>query len=150
MESGLRPFYPQHHHWKPANLHQRNYVGLGFEERCGIQRYVWRLLGASSLREFQTSLFLMALPSADSDLIWLRQYHYLPGTTQQNFFSNATTSHGTNYTFSTAPLLPVMRDHLFPFPLIVGDVASLNTRFAPLVGAAVPIQNIVYEMTPFE
>lgn len=37
-----------------------------------------------------------------------------------------------------------------PFPLIVGNVYSVNERAAPLTDAWVPIQNVVYEMSPLE
>lgn len=43
-----------------------------------------------------------------------------------------------------------MMDYQLPFPIILADVYSVNTNYTPLAGADVPIQNVVYEFTPYE
>lgn len=37
-----------------------------------------------------------------------------------------------------------------PFPLIVANVYSVNSRETPLIGVDVSLQNVVYEMSPLE
>lgn len=92
-------------------------------------------------------------------------YHFLPGTTADNFY--ATGEHGNSFKFSSIVDLsvsfprfvvrdadndcdsPVYVNRELPFPIIVGEVYSVNQKAKPLFGA-VPVESVIYEMTPLE
>lgn len=37
-----------------------------------------------------------------------------------------------------------------PFPILLADVYSVNSHEDPLLGVDVPLQNVVFEMSPLE
>lgn len=79
--------------------------------------------------------------------IWGRMvsYHFLNGTTRDNFFTNQT-GHGAGELWSHVSLLPSYQDHSIPFPIIVADsVGSNETNTTSL-----SLNNAVYEITPQE
>ena len=75
--------------------------------------------------------------------IWGRMvsYHFLNGTTRDNFFTNQT-GHGAGELWSRVSLLPSYQDHSIPFPIIVADsVGSNETNTTSL-----SLNNAVYEV----
>ncbi|TDL25988.1 phospholipase B [Rickenella mellea] len=78
---------------------------------------------------------------------WARMisFHFLNGTTRDNFFTN-NSAHGAGQLWSNIPNLPAFQQHAAPFPLVVANSrpvgSNLTTALAP--------EPIVYEITPLE
>lgn len=74
---------------------------------------------------------------------WARMisYHFLNGTTRQNFFTNET-AHGAGQLWSNIPRVPAYQLRQTPFPIIMADSrpvgSNLTTQLAP--------EPIVYEV----
>lgn len=80
--------------------------------------------------------------------IWcgLLSYHFLNGTTRDNFFtSNAETPHGAGLLWSDIPSTKLFQNHAFPFPLVVADSRGPNSN-----GERPSLEDVVYEISPFE
>jgi len=78
---------------------------------------------------------------------WARMisYHFLNQTTNSNFFTNDT-GHGAGQLWSELPLGSMFQQHSIPFPIVTIDsqpAGSNETGYAPL-------NNTVYEVTPYE
>jgi lysophospholipase len=72
-------------------------------------------------------------------------YHFLNQTTNSNFFTNDT-GHGAGQLWSELPAGSMFQQHSVPFPIVTVDSqpsGSNQTGYAPL-------NNTVYEVTPFE
>ncbi|KAK4058742.1 hypothetical protein OIO90_000186 [Microbotryomycetes sp. JL221] len=82
---------------------------------------------------------------------WARAlaYHFVPGTNTENFYSNSS-DHGASILWSSAKNVSTWQNNTLPFPIIVTDVYSVNTRDKPIVDAWVPLQNVGYEVSPIE
>jgi lysophospholipase len=79
---------------------------------------------------------------------WARalSYHFLPGTTPANFYSNAAPNHAASLTYSGVTQLSSFKDYSLPFPIIVGDAYSVN-RNADESSGYVPLTRTVYEVS---
>ncbi|SCV67041.1 BQ2448_5687 [Microbotryum intermedium] len=76
-------------------------------------------------------------------------YHFVPGTNATNFFGNST-ERRTSYRWSNVTSVPSYANNAMPFPIIVATVESQNATEMPLTGEAVPLQSVVYEISPLE
>ncbi|KAI5118461.1 hypothetical protein M0805_006280 [Coniferiporia weirii] len=78
---------------------------------------------------------------------WARMisYHFLNGTSRQNFFTNDS-AHGAGQLWSLIPEIPSFQQLLTPFPLIVANSRPVDSNST----AALPPGPIVYEITPAE
>ncbi|KDE03719.1 hypothetical protein MVLG_05789 [Microbotryum lychnidis-dioicae p1A1 Lamole] len=76
-------------------------------------------------------------------------YHFVPGTNPTNFFTNST-ERRTSYRWSNVTSVSSYLNHTMPFPIIVATVVSKNATEKPLAGEAVPLQSVVYEISPLE
>lgn len=54
-------------------------------------------------------------------------YHFVPGTSYDNFFDE-TEDHGRSVLLSSATELSSFKDHSMPFPIIVTNTYTPNTR----------------------
>ncbi|OAV86241.1 hypothetical protein PTTG_30007 [Puccinia triticina 1-1 BBBD Race 1] len=83
-------------------------------------------------------------------------YHFLPGTSSENFYTNSPTAHGAGMLFSSLRNTQSMRNHQVPLPIIVSNHKPVNEAAAnpsnlPVSGATyVPLSAPVYECSPFE
>ncbi|KAM0788024.1 hypothetical protein ACM66B_006223 [Microbotryomycetes sp. NB124-2] len=77
-------------------------------------------------------------------------YHFLPGTSPNNFFSNES-DHGSSITWSSAATLSTWQNHSLPFPIIAIQSYSVNAEFNPSAFATgITLSNTNYEATPIE
>jgi len=76
-------------------------------------------------------------------------YHFLPGTTFDNFF-NASADHAASLLSSSATSLSSWANHSLPFPLIVANVDTPNDKMKPFYGATTPLSSVSYEFSPLE
>ncbi|KAG9053771.1 Lysophospholipase 1 [Serendipita sp. 407] len=83
--------------------------------------------------------------------IWSRAlaYHLLPGTSEQNFFSDDESTHGAGVLYSDLQKIPRFTQKQMPFPLIVVNARPPLFEDAP-PGTNLPLESTVYEVTPFE
>ncbi|WAQ83550.1 hypothetical protein PtA15_3A921 [Puccinia triticina] len=84
-------------------------------------------------------------------------YHFLPGTSSENFYTNSpTTAHGAGMLFSSLRNTQSMQNFQIPLPIIVSnhkplDESAANPSNVPVSGATyVPLSAPVYECSPFE
>ncbi|PLW07485.1 hypothetical protein PCANC_24791 [Puccinia coronata f. sp. avenae] len=84
-------------------------------------------------------------------------YHFLPGTSSENFYVNSpTTAHGAGLLMSSLQSTRGMLDFQFPIPIIVSDhkpvdESTANPNHVAVSGSTyVPLSAPVYEYTPFE
>ncbi|EJD52526.1 hypothetical protein AURDEDRAFT_181106 [Auricularia subglabra TFB-10046 SS5] len=76
----------------------------------------------------------------------LLAYHFLPGTTRENFFTNDT-EHGAGTLWSQIPQKKAFTDYQLPMPLVIADSRPATSGYN---GSTAPLQWIVYEFSPFE
>ncbi|KAH8119292.1 phospholipase B [Phellopilus nigrolimitatus] len=78
---------------------------------------------------------------------WARMisYHFLNGTSRNNFFTNDS-AHGAGQLWSRIPELPSFQQHLTPFPLIVANSRPVGSNLTTILSP----EPIVYEITPAE
>ncbi|KAK4052044.1 hypothetical protein OIV83_002338 [Microbotryomycetes sp. JL201] len=77
-------------------------------------------------------------------------YHFVPGTSPSNFFSNSS-DHGASITWSSAKNLTSWLNHTLPFPIIAIQSYSVNAEFNPSAFApGITLSNTNYEATPVE
>lgn len=78
---------------------------------------------------------------------WARMiaYHFLNQTTRANFFTNDS-AHGAGQLWSSIPDIPAFQQHLTPFPMLVTDSRPVGSNLT----TALPLDPVVYEITPFE
>ncbi|WAR59609.1 hypothetical protein PtB15_11B249 [Puccinia triticina] len=83
-------------------------------------------------------------------------YHFLPGTSSENFYTNSPTAHGAGMLFSNLRNMQSMQNHQVPLPIIVSNHKPVNEAAAnpsnlPVSGTTyVPLSAPVYECSPFE
>ncbi|POW03157.1 hypothetical protein PSTT_11267 [Puccinia striiformis] len=84
-------------------------------------------------------------------------YHFLPGTTNENFYTNSpTTAHGAGLLFSGLKSTRRMQEFQIPLPIVVSnhkplDESATNPSNVPVSGETyVPLSAPVYEVSPFE
>ncbi|MBW0536398.1 hypothetical protein O181_076113 [Austropuccinia psidii MF-1] len=84
-------------------------------------------------------------------------YHFLPGTSDQNFFKVGTSSnHGAGLLFSDLKEIQSFKNFEVPFPIVVSDHNSQNTSksnpsSSPVQGLTiVPLSMPIYEYSPLE
>ncbi|CAA7263207.1 unnamed protein product [Cyclocybe aegerita] len=78
---------------------------------------------------------------------WSRMisYHFLNQTTRENFFSNDT-GHGSGQLWSRIPQIPAYQSRSVPFPIVVADSRPVGSNLT----ATLPLNSVVYEITPLE
>ncbi|EJD02796.1 phospholipase B [Fomitiporia mediterranea MF3/22] len=78
---------------------------------------------------------------------WSRMisYHFLNGTSRQNFFTNDS-AHGAGQIWSRIPEIPAFQQHMTPFPLIVVNSRPVGSNLTTILSP----EPIVYEVTPAE
>ncbi|KAI0313929.1 phospholipase B [Amylostereum chailletii] len=81
--------------------------------------------------------------------IWARllSYHFLNGTTRDNFFSDET-AHGAGQRWSQITSLSAFQNHIPPFPIVVAN--SLPNNISADNDDPPSLQDVVYEITPLE
>lgn len=74
---------------------------------------------------------------------WARMisYHFLNGTTRQNFFTNDS-AHGAGQLWSQIPDIPSFQSYHTPFPLIVADSRPAGDNST----GGLPPEPVVYEV----
>ncbi|KAA1069190.1 Lysophospholipase 1 [Puccinia graminis f. sp. tritici] len=84
-------------------------------------------------------------------------YHFLPGTTSDNFYTNSpTTAHGAGDLISGLRNMKTFQEFRAPLPILVSDHKPLNksesnTSSVPASGSTyIPLSAPVYECSPFE
>ncbi|KIJ52232.1 hypothetical protein M422DRAFT_156921 [Sphaerobolus stellatus SS14] len=75
----------------------------------------------------------------------LLSYHFLNGTTRDNFFTNSS-AHGAGLLLSDIPTTTAFKSRSMPFPIIVAD-SEANTD---IVDDRPGLKSVVFEITPFE
>ncbi|KIM83371.1 hypothetical protein PILCRDRAFT_819610 [Piloderma croceum F 1598] len=95
-----------------------------------------------------SSVLAKAAKGIDTSIIdpWSRllSYHFLSGTSPQNFFTNDS-SHGAGQLWSQATMTPSYQQAIAPFPVIVTNSLPIGSNLT------IPsISQTVYEMTPLE
>ncbi|KAH7910589.1 phospholipase B [Hygrophoropsis aurantiaca] len=85
------------------------------------------------------------LDASATDL-WGRMvaYHFLNGTSENNFYQNV--AHGAGQLWSDIPHLSSYQNLTIPFPIIVADSQPIGTN----ITTTLPLDAIVYEITPYE
>ncbi|KAI0063507.1 phospholipase B [Artomyces pyxidatus] len=78
---------------------------------------------------------------------WARMisYHFLNGTTRQNFYQN-NTPHGAGQYWSHIPLTPMYQQFLAPFPILVADSRRVGDNSTNTTA----LNSTVFEITPLE
>ncbi|KAA1474012.1 phospholipase B [Dentipellis sp. KUC8613] len=78
---------------------------------------------------------------------WARMiaYHFLNGTTRDNFFTNDT-GHGAGQLWSRIITQPTWQQHIPPFPIVTIDSRPVNSNAT----TTLDLKPIVYEVTPLE
>ncbi|KAF9227378.1 phospholipase B [Gyrodon lividus] len=110
-------------------------------------------LGDNDNQEYWGSVLASVEAKANTSIdtsvtdLWGRMisYHFLNQTTRSNYFTN-NTAHGAGQLWSQIPLLPSYANQSIPFPIIAAD--SLPSGFNAT--SVLPLESIVYELTPFE
>ncbi|GJJ05861.1 hypothetical protein Clacol_000048 [Clathrus columnatus] len=87
-----------------------------------------------------------SLPISVTD-IWagLLSYHFLNGTTRDNFFTTTNATHGAGILWSDIPNSPLFQSRTIPFPVVISDSRSPSSD-----GERPSLEDVVYEISPFE
>ncbi|KIJ18736.1 hypothetical protein PAXINDRAFT_129113 [Paxillus involutus ATCC 200175] len=110
-------------------------------------------LNDSDNQEYWGSILASVVAKANTSIdtsvtdLWGRMisYHFLNQTTRSNFFTN-NTGHGAGQLWSQIPFLPSYANQSVPFPIIVADSLPSGSNAT----AVLPLDSIVYELTPVE
>ncbi|KZV86590.1 lysophospholipase [Exidia glandulosa HHB12029] len=73
-------------------------------------------------------------------------YHFLNGTTRDNFFTNDS-AHGAGVLWSDIPKVPSFSNYQMPLPLVVADSRPAKSGYN---GTTAQLNWVVYEFSPFE
>lgn len=83
-------------------------------------------------------------------LIFQLSYHFIPGTSPDNFFSNSS-DHGASITWSSATNLTVWQNRTLPFPIFTIQTYSDNAEPNPdAFSPGITLSNTNYEISPIE
>ncbi|KAG0143011.1 hypothetical protein CROQUDRAFT_96862 [Cronartium quercuum f. sp. fusiforme G11] len=92
-------------------------------------------------------------PTVSMTDAWARalSYHFMPGTTKNNFFQSETpTAHGAGILFSTLKDSAEFKAFKNPYPIIVSNHQPPRGSTQPEGGNYVPLATTVFETTPHE